>query len=402
MTPKPFIILFALMMTFLLIVGIVHAFTMGNVDGQWSRIEPDNGSWGAATNDYWASGPPGGSTEYDNLDLIFTYSFYRTQSEYGLNLYDDWNQVRYGLPTGTEVGFAGQSGFGFDGVNDLVDPSQPFVDIPLLLGKFCHFNNPIEAEDEMEWVDLEIRADDVLCPDGLSPSPDGVLQFGLRFSLDETDNYPPGEDCAGALAFCPYTIGTDTNCPSQGGVNANGCADKVDIGSLPLTDTFTCDNEGVPEEYKIGILGFEPLTDPSLACPTQPSGDYAFSMISGEMADNCFCLYGVITEVAETGVSLNHISAALVEKAVEISWETASEVNNLGFNLYRGLSAAGPKEKLNQDFIPSQVIGSTSGARYTYLDRDLLEGGNYFYWLESIDLSGGTRLYGPVNIFLTD
>jgi len=399
MTKKPLVILLGVMITSIVVASVVHAFTMGNVDGQWSCIEPSEDGCGAATKDYWATGPAGGSIDYDNLDLIFTYPFYNIQSFYGDDLFDDWNQVRYGVLTGTEIDFADRSGFGFDGVDDLIDPSEPYFDIPLLLGKFCHFNNPIEAEDEMEWVDLEFRVDDVLCEDGLSPSPDGVLEFGLRFTLDETDNYPPGGDCTGELAQCPYTIGSDTYCPSQQGVNSNGCADKVDIGSLPLTDSFTCTTEGVSEEYKIGFLGLEPLADPAFTCPAQPSGDYAFSIISGETADNCFCLYGVVTEVTGTGVSLNSFSATLNEVGVEIAWETASEVDNLGFNLYRSSSPIGMRYKLNGNLIPSSVLGSTIGAKYAYWDNELLVTGTYYYWLESIDLDGSLQLYGPVEVF---
>jgi len=400
MTKQLLIILFALIITSLVVVGAVYAFAMGNVDGQWSHIEPEIDVWGSATNDTWASGPPSESTDFDHPEFI--YFSYQLQSWYGLILYDDWNQVRYGEPTGSESDFAGQSGFGFDGVNNVIDPLSPYLDSPFLLGKFCHFNNPIEADDEMEWVDLDIRVDDIQCDpvaDNLTPSPDGILDFTYRFTLDETTNNPAGVDCTGDYAFCPYANGTDTYCPYQSGVNSNGCADRVDIGALPLTDSFTCFYDGASTEYKIGVLGLIPLRDPIESCPSTPSGDYAYSIVSREEADNCACLYGVVTEVSGTGVRLINFSAFFPGVGIELAWETASEVDNLGFNLYRSSSPIGMKVKLNESMIPSQVIGSTSGASYSYLNEDLLAAGKYYYWLESIDLSGSSELYEPVEVF---
>ena len=73
-----------------------------------------------------------------------------------------------------------------------------------------------------------------------------------------------------------------------------------------------------------------------------------------------------------------------------------SEINNAGFNLYRGLSADGEFTLLAN--LPSQAPGSTSGASYSYQDADVLAGQTYWYRLEAIDLNGATTLFDPVSV----
>jgi hypothetical protein len=81
---------------------------------------------------------------------------------------------------------------------------------------------------------------------------------------------------------------------------------------------------------------------------------------------------------------------------VTLNWETASEIDNLGFNLYRATAENGERTQLNAELIPSQGPG---GAQYEYIDEDaaLQKRQTYFYWLEDVDLYGGTGLHGPVD-----
>ncbi|MFZ2362390.1 MAG: hypothetical protein WA040_23825, partial [Anaerolineae bacterium] len=75
-----------------------------------------------------------------------------------------------------------------------------------------------------------------------------------------------------------------------------------------------------------------------------------------------------------------------------------SELNNRGFNLYRGTSPAGWDRQLNTALIPSQSQGSPSGFVYTWEDRDgLVAGTTYYYWLQDVDLSGAMTVHGPVS-----
>ncbi|MEI2688934.1 MAG: hypothetical protein V9H69_04180 [Anaerolineae bacterium] len=81
--------------------------------------------------------------------------------------------------------------------------------------------------------------------------------------------------------------------------------------------------------------------------------------------------------------------------SVLIRWETVSEINNTGFNLYRSDAPDAPEELLA--FAPSQAPGSTQGAAYQWRDDAVTVGQTYYYWLEDIDLNGVTALHGPVS-----
>ena len=97
-------------------------------------------------------------------------------------------------------------------------------------------------------------------------------------------------------------------------------------------------------------------------------------------------------------VTLASFTADAQADGVRVGWETTSEINNAGFNLYRAESASGAQVKLNADLIPSQAPGSSQGALYEYLDANVASGQTYWYWLESVDISGATTLNGPVSV----
>jgi len=99
---------------------------------------------------------------------------------------------------------------------------------------------------------------------------------------------------------------------------------------------------------------------------------------------------------AVTAVELASFTATAGESSVLLEWETGSEVDNLGFHLYRANSPDGPREKINSALIPG-LGSSPEGARYRYLDRGVTNGRTYFYWLEDVESTWRTELHGPVS-----
>jgi hypothetical protein len=95
-------------------------------------------------------------------------------------------------------------------------------------------------------------------------------------------------------------------------------------------------------------------------------------------------------------VTLALFEAEAAGNEVVVRWETASELNNVGFNVYRGLSAQAEPTRLNGALIPSQAPGSGSGFSYGYHDSDVQPGVTYYYWLEDVDSSGVATRHGPV------
>jgi hypothetical protein len=94
-------------------------------------------------------------------------------------------------------------------------------------------------------------------------------------------------------------------------------------------------------------------------------------------------------------VTLASLTAQQQGDAVLVSWETTSERDNAGFNLYRSLTADGERSLLG--FTPAAAPGSTAGALYRVRDGAVVAGQIYWYWVEDISLSGAATLHGPVS-----
>jgi hypothetical protein len=83
--------------------------------------------------------------------------------------------------------------------------------------------------------------------------------------------------------------------------------------------------------------------------------------------------------------------------SVVVEWRTASEVNAVGFQLYRNESPSGPEERITTNLIP--VKGdSLTGADYQYTDTTVRAGRTYDYWLEEIGTNGSATRHGPITV----
>lgn len=96
-------------------------------------------------------------------------------------------------------------------------------------------------------------------------------------------------------------------------------------------------------------------------------------------------------------VELMFFTAHGFNNRVNIKWQTASEINNLGFNLYR-LNARKVSRfisfmpvKINEALIPGQGNSSTPHL-YSFTDH-VKNQGRYIYILESVDINGVTEEY---------
>ena len=88
------------------------------------------------------------------------------------------------------------------------------------------------------------------------------------------------------------------------------------------------------------------------------------------------------------------------EKAPEdlkntIKWQTSSEVDNFGFDVFRADSAEGPWQQINPETIEGQ--GTTDEiTSYAFEDRTIDPCRSYFYYVESISMSGDREHFTPV------
>jgi hypothetical protein len=97
-------------------------------------------------------------------------------------------------------------------------------------------------------------------------------------------------------------------------------------------------------------------------------------------------------------VTLNWFKAGYEDNQAILSWQTASETNNLGWNLYRADDSDEPEMQINGYLIEGG--GTTSQTmNYSFTDEYPVTPGNtYYYWLESVELDGTIELFGPASL----
>jgi hypothetical protein len=105
---------------------------------------------------------------------------------------------------------------------------------------------------------------------------------------------------------------------------------------------------------------------------------------------------GADDQASVTAVKLVGFAARGFDGAVELVWETGSELDNLGFHLYRARSEEGPFERITATLLPG-LGSSPAGARYAYWDAGVVNGARHHYALEDVESTGRTERHGPVS-----
>jgi hypothetical protein len=181
----------------------------------------------------------------------------------------------------------------------------------------------------------------------------------------------------------------------SGGVQTIYFAENASVWVTPITTvsrTYWVSVEATGNASQQSQKGFCISLDPDAGILVEgKTPDFGVSLQDTEPTNT-----GGIGNDAPTAVTLARFEAASQADAVLIEWETAIEIDNVGFNLYRSTSPDGPYIKLNDALIPSQSPGSVWGAVYTWLDEGVEPGITYHYKLEDIEVGGARTFHGPV------
>ncbi len=95
-----------------------------------------------------------------------------------------------------------------------------------------------------------------------------------------------------------------------------------------------------------------------------------------------------------TAVPLVHLAAREQNGQVVLSWILDPDIADIGCNLYRDTSPHGPFRRLNDRLLSGRTPGE-------YVDSDVCSGNSYFYLLGVLSGTNREKLYGPVEITLT-
>ncbi|MBN2209202.1 MAG: choice-of-anchor D domain-containing protein [Candidatus Coatesbacteria bacterium] len=118
----------------------------------------------------------------------------------------------------------------------------------------------------------------------------------------------------------------------------------------------------------------------------EESVEYWFAMTSTDDRDNVSLLSNTANAVS-LAVELSWFKASAGDGRVVLTWQTASEMENLGFYLMRSTDRNGRFSRLNRRLIAG--AGTTVEPRfYSYTDESVSNGQTYYYYLAAVEYSG--------------
>jgi hypothetical protein len=82
--------------------------------------------------------------------------------------------------------------------------------------------------------------------------------------------------------------------------------------------------------------------------------------------------------------------------AIEITWQTETELDSIGFNILRSEDEQGPYIKKNEKLIPASE-DAVAGADYSYVDKGVISGQVYYYQLEDVDVAGSATTHTSIS-----
>jgi len=108
-----------------------------------------------------------------------------------------------------------------------------------------------------------------------------------------------------------------------------------------------------------------------------------------------------ITATKPTAVSFGSASAIRARSGNVVEWDTASETDNLGFNVYA--TEGDQKVKLNEGLIAGSALstgdaGVGVGRSYRWVVPASRTSPSDEYWIEAVDLNGDSTWHGPVKV----
>jgi CSLREA domain-containing protein len=219
-----------------------------------------------------------------------------------------------------------------------------------------------------------------------------------RMTLKNTiiANSTSGGDCVGT-AKSPDSVNNliedgSNACGLTNGTNGNIVGADPDLAAL-------ADNGGPTQTMALGSGSAAINAGDTTVCAAAPVNNLDQRGYGRPEPSGTLCDIGAYeADGAPLAVTLAGFDATAAADHVLVTWETVSELENAGFNLYRTVTADRPTAADLLAYVPSQGPGSTQGFLYSHQDDAVTAGQTTWYWLEDVDFNGATTLHGPVSV----
>jgi len=169
---------------------------------------------------------------------------------------------------------------------------------------------------------------------------------------------------------------------------SSGIYTEPDPDNFGLNATFSAEPAAPPPPYGQSLSIFN---------GDDPNGTWRLYALSDCVGSSTATLGGwsITIRTGPTAARMTSFSAATAKRGVAVRWRTASEVDVLGFNVYRK-TASGPLRKVNRSLIAAR--GGAAGASYRFVDRSARAGASYTYRLQLVDVDGTHAWYGSTRV----
>lgn len=107
---------------------------------------------------------------------------------------------------------------------------------------------------------------------------------------------------------------------------------------------------------------------------------------------------GLVTIGAPTAATVTAFRGSVSDGAARLAWETGSEANLLGFNVWQSERAEAGYVKRNGEVIRAENPGGLDGRAYEYVDAGVGAGKTYYYKLEVVRADNSSEWMGPLTV----
>ncbi|MEZ4719010.1 MAG: SdrD B-like domain-containing protein [Caldilineaceae bacterium] len=97
-----------------------------------------------------------------------------------------------------------------------------------------------------------------------------------------------------------------------------------------------------------------------------------------------------------TAVDLVSFTLTPQDAAIYLQWKTSAERNSWGFLIHRSTDRRWEHGQDITRLVIESVGDESSGSDYAFLDETALPGVTYYYWLQELEWTGATSIYGPI------